>query len=723
MSDIILLWSKADVTPFIPMVVEAADKHRHSFGFLPARAYDDFALQQRLIVACDRKTSTLAGYIVFGGTQPQARIFQTYVAPDYRGSGIGRRLVDEVVRRSEEICFLSIRAEVASDLDDANAFYRNLGFRRVRDKAGGSSRNRVIHTRVRELQTPSLLDFTSFALPDGPAVSLKLSATTRQPLYLIDLNVLFDLTKRRSNALGAGRVLAAAVGNSVTLAVASEFVSELERTTDLDKPDPILEIARAWPRLRPPPRPMLAEYSDRLASRIFRDRWSTDALTVQDKSDIIHLATAIEEGADGFITSEKAILAQSDWFRKEYRIDVTSPSVFGERYTATARNTPVYQIKTMGRSISTGEIADDHVGPIKKFLADQDVPDEVARESIFQGTSTSPRRRVAVWSEDGVVAFASWPVPKDSDRVLRIYIFANEADGVCPLAVDYLLELASREASVAMPRVIEVNPPADQVVTRTQAIGLGFRPRKGASARAGWLEKMCLGAVVTEANWPAVCESIQDLVGVVFPETMPSFGGSQFVLRSSDGKHAATGLCALEDFVSPAIFAVPGRPAVIVPIRSNYAEALFRGSLQPSFLDDEQAALLRSRRYFGDARTYQAIADDGLIFFYESARKGGRSAVVAMARISRRYLAQEGAAKKLSAERGVLSAQAVKGVAKGEDACVTEFDTVMIFSSPVPLAALKAMGAADGSNMVTARAIGSEVAAALIKAGEPKCVR
>lgn len=219
---------------------------------------------------------------------------------------------------------------------------------------------------------------------------------------------------------------------------------------------------------------------------------------------------------------------------------------------------------------------------------------------------------------------------------------------------------------------------------------------------------------------------VRDLTGIEFPEDPPVFhnANDQIALRSSVGRHAVTGLGALEDFISPAIFALRGRPAVVVPIWPEYAEALFRGSLQPSFLNDVQAALMRKRRYFGNSRTYATIPDQGLIFFYESAHNGaGRSAIIAVGRVIRRYLAREDIAEKLSAERGVLSARAVKGIAKGEEACVTEFDSVMIFAQPVPLKKLKSMGAADDANMVSARAVGSDVAAALIEAGQPKCAR
>lgn len=724
--NITLLSSKADVASFIPDVIAAADGERNSFGFLPARAYEDFALQQRLIVACDSNSKTLAGYVVFGGTPPQARIFQTYVSPDFRRHGVGQALVAEVIRRSEEASFLSIRVEVASDLNGANNFYKNQGFRLVRERAGGSTRKRIICTRVRELATPSLLDFATYGVPDGPAISLALSTATKPPLYLIYLNVLFDLTKRRSNALGAGRVLAAAVGNDVALAVSSEFVAELERNTDAERPDPILEIARAWPRLKPPSATTLSGYVTTIGRIIFPHRWAAKCLTVQDKSDIAHLATAIEEGADGFITSEKAILACADWFRTNHALDIISPDVFGKRHTATARSTAAFQISIQGRSISAGEVEQQQIGDVRAFLSLQEIPETVAKGAISQGTSTAPRRRLAVCADNEIVCFASWPLPRPSDQILRIYIFANEADPACEIAVDHLFETAAREASAEGPRVLQINPPTEHVLTRSRAMNLGFRPRAGSTSRSGKLEKLCLGSVVTESNWPTMRSQVRDLAGIEFPEDPPLFQNvnDQIALRSTEGRQASTALGALEDFVSPAIFALRGRSAVLVPIWPEYAEALFRGSLQPSFLHDEQAALLRKRRYFGNARTYSAIPEQGLIFFYESAHKGtGRSAVIAVARVGRRYLAKEDVAKKLSAERGVLSAREVNGIAKGEEACVTEFDNVMIFAQPVPLKTLKTMGAADDSNMVTARAVGSDIAAALIEAGRPRCAR
>lgn len=720
-----LLTSRNDVLPFIPNVIAAADNERESFGFLPARAYEDFALQRRLIIA-RAANNALAGYVVFGGTAPQARIFQTYVSPDFRRIGLARALVNEVVQRSENEAFLSIRVEVASDLLEANEFYKNCGFRKVREKAGGVSRNRTIWTRVRELNSPSLLDFAAYGVANGPPINLVLQTASRTPLYLVDLNVMFDVTKKRGNALGAGRVFAAALDNAVSLAVASEFIAELERNIVPGKPDPTLEFARTLPRLKAPAKNVVSVIRTELAPLLFPERCANGQLSVQDESDILHLATAMEENADGFVTSEKAILGCGEWFRANHNLEVISPEVFGKRFTASTRTSDAYRIRLEGRSASAGEadVADNKV--IRDFLNEQDTPDAVIRAALSQGTSVTPRRRILIRASEQILAFGSWTPPKGQDNTVRLYLFADETDPSVDAAVDHIIEAAARDVANQHPAVLQITPPSEQVRIRNRLVELGFRPKLSSNARNGILEKLCVGCVVTEENWTVVRSQLLKVAGIELPIEPPLFraANDQINLRTTRGQHATTALGHLEDFISPTIFALRGRPAAIVPIRPDYAEALFHGSVQPSLLNYEQAALLRRRRYFSDIRTYNVIAEPGLIFFYESSgRVMGRSAAIAIARVVRRYIATEGIAASLSNERGVLSTKELENIGKGAGVCVTEFDNLMFFADPVPLLALKALGCADDANMVTARALNSEATLALISAGKPACIR
>ncbi|OWQ92518.1 hypothetical protein CDQ92_19825, partial [Sphingopyxis bauzanensis] len=315
--EIRLLTLRHEIEPYVGRIREAADREKAAFGFLPARAYDEFAYQGRMIVAVD-SGSALVGYTLFGGALPQGRIFQTWASPDFRGQGVGRRLLLEVIRVLEESSYLSVRADVASDLKDANGFYSDLGFEVIRTRPGGKTRGRTINVRVLELSTPSLLDF-AIANPSAlGSLSIAAPLAGRAPLYVLDLNVIFDVTKQRVRGPAASRVMAAAFENDVRLAITAELVKELERHSKPESSDPVLELAKALPRLPLPPRSSGDAYMAELALIVFPDRTRDGKLTVQDRSDLMHLVAAIHECAAGFVTSEKAILRAAKLLHSRY---------------------------------------------------------------------------------------------------------------------------------------------------------------------------------------------------------------------------------------------------------------------------------------------------------------------------------------------------------------------------------------------------------------------
>ena len=94
------------------------------------------------------------------------------------------------------------------------------------------------------------------------------------------------------------------------------------------------------PRLPTPPARIGGEYSAELAGIVFPDRARDGILKPQDHSDLLHLITAIQECAVGFITSEKAILKSAEVLRQRYGLEVVSPDAFGG----------TFEVETPGRS-------------------------------------------------------------------------------------------------------------------------------------------------------------------------------------------------------------------------------------------------------------------------------------------------------------------------------------------------------------------------------------
>jgi GNAT superfamily N-acetyltransferase len=719
-----LLSDRADVLPFLDRVVEASNTERNSFGFLPKRAYSDFIFQRQLIIAKDESTGNMAGYAIFAGALPTAKLRQTYVDPKWRRKGIGQMLVEEVLRRCEEMTYLSIRATVAEELIAANRFYERMKFSAAYKKPGGSSRGRVLVVRVRALETPSLLNFSGYGKPDQAEIILRIPDVRTSPLYLIDLNVLFDVAKGRSRQKEAAEVFGAAYENEVKIAVSSEFIVELERNSSAHGDDPILRFVKRMSIVKVPGNRLINPRIAELAPIIFPDRHRTGNLTVQDRSDLVHLATAVIENVAGFVTSEKAILRSAATIRERYGIDIVSPAMFASADEDFIASNSSLDISVADRTITSRQMTDeDHIA-LEELAKRQGVPDSDLRAALSQGTSRSPRTRAVVRDGNQLVAAATWQLSDRRHSDSKLYLFANSEDDVAEIAVDHLIDMACRSVSATKPANLWLESYSGDVIIRNRAIRLGFRLNGGEGSNAERLQKICIGAPVTSENWWDLGKILRSEFGLDIPLDAPHFANPDEVitLDASNDSRVTLKLRALEDFLAPTLFALKGRPTVIAPIWPHYAEALFQGSLQPSFLAGKRAGILTEKCYLSSKASIQKIPDHGLIVFYESSGNlgpSGRSAAIAIGRIQRRYLASEAAACNLAQLRGVLTEAEIRSMARGGELCVTEFDNLMRFRSPVSLGKLKEIGCADGANLVTARPIVSEALASLIHLGEP----
>src|SRR3954470_16637602 len=199
-----ILSRRGDVLPFASQVQCHADADKDALGFFPANVYKDAAESGKLLIAaiCEGNAREYGGHLYFGGSFPHPRIFQLYVVRKFRKKGIGRKLVQHLVQALEANQYIGVSAVVADDLVESNATWERLGFKTTRQKPGGVSRGRLLNVRVRPLDTRTL-----FGDPDRlPTFETSLASqlSLAQPVYVIDLNVFFDVIQRRPRATAAG---------------------------------------------------------------------------------------------------------------------------------------------------------------------------------------------------------------------------------------------------------------------------------------------------------------------------------------------------------------------------------------------------------------------------------------------------------------------------------------------------------------------------------------
>jgi hypothetical protein len=228
---------------------------------------------------------------------------------------------------------LTVTAAVASDLAVAQAFYERNGFMARRSHQGGQARNRTIILRARDLQTESLfsvLEPVNAASQSTVDLGLRKRSAGQAPLYAIDLNVMFDVTKgkNRPRSHVAGQLITAALAHQIRLAVAPEFIVELEREASGKEVDPVLQLARQLPRLPVLDRAETERLTGLIHNIVFVATNSGNAGSPQALSDARHLAEAALARASGYVTSDGKMLAAREQLLQQIGIDVASLEEF-----------------------------------------------------------------------------------------------------------------------------------------------------------------------------------------------------------------------------------------------------------------------------------------------------------------------------------------------------------------------------------------------------------
>lgn len=705
-----IITSRADVSAFVQDVQSAADTDREALGFLPRAAYEGAVQKGEITLAvCDEfETAKYAGHIWVSGTYPHARVVQLFVAPEYRGQRLATRLLRSAIQTAEAFGYLSIKANVAADLA-ANRIYDHLGFEIVRTRAGGRVRNRQINIRIRELATPTLFNYR-------PASSITFADSNKtpdaQPLYLIDLNVFFDATRKRRATPAAERILAAALRNGVRLAVTTEFIKELQRSA-ISKDDPVLSFAKQLPTVTGPSRAEIETLALRIAQIVFPERAISGQLSTNDRSDLRHLAEAILVGAAGFVTGERAIIRADARLREQHHLSVWSTEEFADLVT------PAFEeVDARGdaeHDLFFREATLDH--ETTTFLTDYGVTTELVADFSRRDAADSRFRYVAAREADTLVAFSCYRAATGPSDEASLLLVVNPRHPSTPTAADFLVEHAVRASTVSRPSRVALAHVSSQSMARRSAIANGF-VAIGSGSEAP-LRKISIGRVVTPSSWATLRCRLEDSTGLSLPVDCPTFENDEQDIRIAlDGVEATISLSDLESMLAPGLLLLPGRPAAIVPIRRTWAEDLIGGTQLGLFPKPEAA--FRSRRvYFAGVANRYNIVRGRPIILYESSKQRGSGAAIAVARVSKAEVLP-----KANAPDSLLRAAVVRGsqldqLVKGTSVLAVWFDNIMRFERPVSFQNMEGLGMDDKTKLVKSHLLNFETAVQIVDAGQP----
>lgn len=679
---------------------KAADDNRDALGFLARTVYEQFARSGCLYVIARQTESGLVyvGHLLFSCSFPRAHVRQIFILAEHRRAGLAVLLLSRLKGSLAKQGFISIYARVAEDLADANAFWQRQHFYVQRVEQGGVTRNRKILVRSHELPSPQL--FPASGLTGSNPLELPTLTASDTPLFLVDLNVLFDVMPRRLRHKEAANLFRAERMNSCRLAISNETRDELRRTAQAGRTDPMAAYIDIFPSFPLSEGDRTDELLAELALAIFPDR---RVLSDQDKSDLRHLATAIQHRVAGFITSDEAILNVAPQIQRTYGVLVTSPAAFSVEDDATPESSS-FEVSESATISFTPVLADDEAA-IRLLLSRLNLSGSAIASTWLPTAAAGTTHRLAAWKHGVPIGYMIWGAgsPGSEATIARFALDETKAEAQGAARV-LLMQLLDQIAPIA-PRHLQIEVPPHHSIVREATATMGFLGGVGSNQ----LSKLLLGRVVTSRNWPAIRKMLATKVRLRLPEDVPQYRSAdqQIQLLTPSGNRNHVSLEALESLLGPALFCLPGRPAVITPIQRRYSEALIGHESQRSLLPSATASTHYERQYLSDLRTLKHFARGTLILFYESLRDGGRGEVVAIARVREAYLRSRPDLVS-NLEQSVLSADTLDEIGSSKVKAVTLFDHIFHLRNAVSLATLRRLGCGGVNDLITTKPISDQ---------------
>jgi GNAT superfamily N-acetyltransferase/predicted nucleic acid-binding protein len=670
----------SDLNLYFPQILALSKKEANPLGFIPSGGMKTAISNRRLLALLDDNKGVLAGYIFFGGVYPSAKVFQIAVEPQYRRAGVGSSLLELLTSHLEQFAYRSLVADIRDDLSDALAFYRHNGFTQVSSRRGGETRGRTILTHVKELDTEDL--FSVFEERDILVSQIHDLASRGNAKFSLDLNVYFDLAKRRAFASQAEELVRSALMGTVKIAVSSEFVKELRRNAKSNHTDPVLNMALCIPKLPRVDGKDLDVLQRKLHDIIFADLAEP---TRQSWSDCAHLAHAALARSTAFVTRDAVLLAASPLVLQEIGLEIVSPQELFALLPSELERTLESQ---RGRGFRTQS---PEPALARQFLADLGGRPHLYDPIIdLLSMENSVVRSVEVNGRIEAIAVVS--VPQRLGARAEMAVACRPESAERRLFVDYLLDAVLRDAARSTPTAVRLQKVPGQAVVNEVARSRGF-----IQPSPDWFEKSVLGKPVFPSNWELTVKDLLMRTGIALPTSCPLDGRKSIVVESKSGTKEFS-LAVLESLLGPTLLWWSSRPTVIVPIEKQYAEQLLgvRANRAFDFIEDRDASFRSMRAYVSSPRNALKMEAGALMLFYESMKGGGSGAVVAAAKII-----SASVERKTAIQRDDLAHVVVEDVnrfSKSEDILLTKFDNLFVFESPVGLRFLRDIGAADRAN-------------------------
>lgn len=313
---------------------------KRTLGHLPDQGFIDRARRGTLLAAVEG--DQILGYLLYDLPRQEVKLVHLCVAPQARGKGIARQLVEETSKKHADRQRIALWCR--DDYDQATAVWRALDFRPGPSRPGRSKEGHLLTAWIRDFGHPTLFDFED-----------------ERATAALDHNVFLDLhmnPDERPQGEESRYLLSDWIGEYVEFCITNEVLYEIqdhadtqERATEKEWAALYRNISKAdaaWPDL--------AEEVAALAPKAGR-------------ADHQHVARATAAGATYLVTRDQGLLDAAEAIESALELLVLRPGVLIRRLDRMRANDPYEPVALHGTELSqVSPPADMHEDALASLL-------------------------------------------------------------------------------------------------------------------------------------------------------------------------------------------------------------------------------------------------------------------------------------------------------------------------------------------------------------------
>lgn len=551
-------------------------KNSSTLGFLPKNPLLEH-LKGGWAIGATSEDGSLAAYLLYARYPERIRVIHLCVSANFRGSGLARRLVEELIAQCDTQAVIRLRCR--RDFD-ADKLWPRLGFVPVGEKVGRSLEGHTLTHWELRLKNDSQLDLFKEGISD-------------QLLDVaIDAQVLFHFNQPMSSVTAASKALAADfMIDAIRIRVAPEIFHEINRQDDPDKRKRSQALANSFSRI---------SYDSRQAEQVESDLKTVLPFSKRSAlSDIRHLAQTSASEVEVFVTNDQRILKRAKEVEAITKLQIYSPDELVVRIhqgddAEAYRDSPI-----SGQSVFWRRARSEDLRQLPKLLKRPKEKLGKLRE-VLQKLNSDPHSMSLslLWRGDELLGARA---TQAGSRSVDITFLRAAPSRHQKLIEEFMVwdSVVSRQAENV--RTVKLSKSQWSNYTRADLLKMGFLETDYDFRR------LTLASVLT-------CEEVKSELNKQFSSDMEALGAI--------GDDELTKMC------SPIVLRDRDEPAYIVPIRPEYALSLFdRKQASTDLFGGHQQVLMRCDNvYFRKKSHHHMLKAPARILWYESREVGAITA-------------------------------------------------------------------------------------------------